>query len=78
MKIQVVDAAYALDYLTVFFRSNDQWRLSPDCILKSGEVTIRFKQMGSLRTINPGLYAFLGESDFSPEQLIGREYEILN
>ena len=82
MKIRVVDAAYARDLLTVFFRSDDNWRLTPGCILKSGEVTIRFKTMGHLFIPDPSpdnleLYAFAGESDFPPEKLIGREYEII-
>lgn len=76
--IRVTDAANYKGKLTVFFKaSDDHWSLTPGTVLRSGDITIKYKRMGLVRSGATDLYAFLGESDHPPETLIGRDYEIL-
>lgn len=64
--------------LIVDFESDTQWQLKLGDLLRSGNVTIRFKQVGMNHTAGDrNVYSFLGESDFPPEQLIGKTFEVI-
>ena len=64
--------------LLIDFEADGQWRLNPGDILKSGDITIRFLQMGMNHIPNGRtIHSFLGESVSLPEALIGKTYDIL-
>lgn len=64
--------------LIVDFESDTRWQLKPGDLLRSGDVTIRFKQIGMNHTAGEhDVYSFLGESDFPPEQLIGKTFDVI-
>ena len=64
--------------LLIDFESDGQWRLNRGDILRSGDITIRFLQIGMNHIPNGRtIHSFLGESVFPLEALIGKTYDIL-
>lgn len=64
--------------LLVDFEASGLWKLKPGNILRSGNVTVKFLKAGMNRMLgDQPVYSFLGESDFPPEALIGKEFEVI-